>query len=191
LDNVDNYHQKKLTLVGHSLGGAGVSLIAHKLGYQSYIDSLFKQIEVYTFGCPPVSTTELISDAYIYRIRNSTDLIPYIPKLVSQLFSWLSFIPESFQDYQELLPEYVIDDKYQIYRRDSCLADDRFNLRTRRLILSKIWQIDLEKTENQLEQLISNLVDCFYMDHQMLSYIKNLNFGSIPEEFNSLVNCDI
>ena len=188
--DTDSY-QKKLILVGHSLGGAGVSLIAHKIGCQSCNDSWFKQVEVYTFGCPPVSTTELILDAAVYRIRNSVDLIPYIPKLVSQLFSWLSFIPESLQEYQDLLPEYVIDDKYQIYRRDSSLADDEFTRRTRRLILSKIWQIDLSKPENQLEQLIGNLVDCFYTEHRMLSYLKNLNFGSIPEEFNSLVDSDI
>ena len=186
----DSY-QKKLIFVGHSLGGAGVSLIAHKLGYQSCIDSLFKQVEIYTFGCPPVSTTELILDASVYRIRNSVDLIPYIPKLVSQLFSWLSFVPDSLQDYQELLPEYVIDDKYQIYRRNSRFPDDELNRRTRRLILSKIWQIDLSKPGNQLEQLIGNLVDCFYKEHRMLSYLKILNFGSIPEEFNSLVDFDI
>ncbi|MGB5712743.1 MAG: lipase family protein [Waterburya sp.] len=186
----DSY-QKKLILVGHSLGGAGVSLIAHQLNYQSCNNSLFKQVEVYTFGCPPVSTTELIFDASVYRIRNSVDLIPYIPKLVSQLFSWLSFIPDSLQDYQELLPEYVIDDKYQIYQRNSCFPDDELNRRTRRLILSKIWQIDLSKPETQLEQLIGNLVDCFYTEHRMLSYLNNLNFGVIPEGFDYLIDFDI
>ncbi|MGB5634778.1 MAG: hypothetical protein WBM86_18610, partial [Waterburya sp.] len=80
---------------------------------------------------------------------------------------------------------------YQIYQRNSCFPDDELNRRTRRLILSKIWQIDLSKPETQLEQLIGNLVDCFYTEHRMLSYLNNLNFGVIPEGFDYLIDFDI
>ncbi len=185
LSSADNSCHKKLILVGHSLGGAGVSLIAHKLSCQNFRMSLFKQVEVYTFGCPPVSTTELILDATVYRIRNATDLIPYIPKLVAQILGWLPYLPESLCEYQHFCSEYIINDNYQIYQREQSSFRDIGHLGTIQEVLS---QLNSDNNLDSFEQLISSLVRCFHTEHRMLSYIKKLNYGSIPGLFNPMIS---
>jgi len=182
LANAD-FRQKKLILVGHSLGGAGVSLIAHKLSCQNFRISLFKQIEIYTFGSPPVSNTELILEASVYRIRNANDLIPYIPKLVARILGWLPYISESLCEYQHFGSEYVINGKYQIYQREQSCNRELWNFDIIQEILS---QLSIDKNQDNFEQVISYLVRCFHTEHRMLSYIEKLNYGSIPNLFNSM-----
>jgi hypothetical protein len=182
LTNADS-RQKKLILVGHSLGGAGVSLIAHQLSCQSWNKSLFKQIEIYTFGSPPVSTTELSLDANVYRIRNAADLIPDLPKLVLQIWGWLPYIPKSLCEYQHFGSEYVINGNYQIYQIKQDSANELGNFDAMQEIVA---QLNLNKDLVSFEQAISSLVRCFYSEHRLLSYIKKLNHGSMPDLLNSM-----
>lgn len=182
-----NSHQKKLILVGHSLGGAGVTLLAHKLSCQSFRMSLFEQVEVYTFGCPPVSTAELILDASVYWIRNSADLIPHIPKFVSLIGGWHPYISESLCKYQYLLPEYVIHHDYQIYQLDRSAAKNLWNSCTIGGIFS---QLQLDNNIDSFEKLIISLIRCFHTEHRLLSYIEKLNYGLIPHVLNSMALSD-
>lgn len=84
-DNIDVFNQtSKITLTGHSLGGALATLTSCyllELGIKS------ENIEVYTFGAPPVGTIDYC-DYYkdklaIYRLVNSDDVVPKLDKITN------------------------------------------------------------------------------------------------------------
>ena len=84
-DNIDVFNQtSKITLTGHSLGGALATLTSCyllELGIKS------ENIEVYTFGAPPVGTIDYCNyykdKLAIYRLVNSDDVVPNLDKITN------------------------------------------------------------------------------------------------------------
>tara|TARA_B110000196_G_C21107252_1_gene645835 strand:- start:283 stop:1398 length:1116 start_codon:yes stop_codon:yes gene_type:complete len=84
-DNIDVFNQtSKIILTGHSLGGALATLTScylMELGIKS------ENIEVYTFGAPPVGTIDYCNyykdKLAIYRLVNSDDVVPNLDKITN------------------------------------------------------------------------------------------------------------
>jgi triacylglycerol lipase len=75
-----SHASKKLTMCGHSLGGAMATVAASR--QKDRIDSL------YTFGSPRVGNKEFVnafSDVKHYRFVNNNDIVPTVP------FAWMGY----------------------------------------------------------------------------------------------------
>lgn len=85
LDNIDTFNQtSKIILTGHSLGGALATIASC---YLTEIGINSENIDVYTFGSPPVGTLEFC-DYYkdkldIYRLVNSEDVVPKLDRITN------------------------------------------------------------------------------------------------------------
>ncbi|WP_412971451.1 lipase family protein [Glaciecola sp. MF2-115] len=84
-DNIDVFNQtSKIILTGHSLGGALATLTSCYLMEQG-IKS--ENIEVYTFGAPPVGAIDYCNyykeKLAIYRLVNSDDVVPKLEKITN------------------------------------------------------------------------------------------------------------
>jgi len=85
LDNVDTFNQtSKIILTGHSLGGALATIASC---YLMEIGVNRENIDVYTFGSPPVATLDLCNyykeKLDIYRLVNSNDVVPQLEKITN------------------------------------------------------------------------------------------------------------
>ena len=172
-------YTKKLVLIGHSLGGAAVTLIAHRLGCENWRNYQAKNqeyIEVYTFGSPPVSVKSLTINAQLYRLRNHADLVPYLPQLTAKILNWFPYLPSSLSDYQHQWPEYVINQNADIHRLNQSEAQYFWNPYT---IVEILRTFPKEEMDN-FEHFVKALARYYHFEHRILSYIEKLNSGSLP-----------
>ena len=177
-----SYPQKKLTIVGHSLGGAAAILTAILLQKQEFNKLHLDEVEIYSFGSPPFSTKHISCQAPVYRIRTAKDLVPYLPQLLSKLGDWLPYIHESLFLYQHIWPEYIIDDNYEIYQINKSVPN---NLCTSQLI-QKIFTKPCQNYSSDYDFdpfsiVLKGIANYLYSEHQIISYIKKLNYGLLPK----------
>jgi triacylglycerol lipase len=117
---ISTHGRTKITLTGHSLGGAIAVLCAYDLA--KHLSSEIKVLETYTFGAPRVGNrafykelAELVPNSWHY--VNGADIVPRLPrwwqgygqpKLIQLGTRWkFNFLSSRFRDH--FIEEYVLE----------------------------------------------------------------------------------
>jgi len=75
MQDIDNNHtlDKTVYLTGHSLGGAMAQIVG------MWLDKRGKNVQIFTFGSPKVTTTFLYNEPNHWRVAMRSDPVPFLP----------------------------------------------------------------------------------------------------------------
>lgn len=195
----ENNSKKHIVTTGHSLGGAAAMLIANRLNQLD--QKPFASLETYTFGAPPVSTTQLPTDTPVYRFRNAGDNIPHLHNILALIFQHIPFLkrviskwkpelPQILSQYSHVGTEYLLNRRFQLHPLDKPEIKPAWQWS---LFLAK-WLSSLSDAEGELKQeskkgrkiarilasLIKYIIQDSLQEHRAIRYVELLNYGKLP-----------
>lgn len=178
--------KRGIFITGHSLGGAAAIIISQRL-HKAHITQ--GKLLTFTFGSPPVSTEQIITNQPIYQFQNEGDFIPFLPQIMAVtlniipglkliLKNWNPVLVEALFSYNHQGQVYLIDRNYQIRLLDESEISSLWTSFT----LSASWLPKLtgKNPMDIFHNLLNSLINNSFEEHRAITYVERLNFGIRP-----------